>query len=457
MKARDMTVGNPYKNILLFSIPVLLGSLFQQFYNLVDTIIVGRTLGPEALAAVGSSGSIVFFVFGFSGGITQGFGVTIAQTFGARQYDRLKHLVATAIMMTLVVSLALSIPALTFCRHFLRMMSTPQDIIDSADSYLRVMFAGIIFCMSYNVAASILRAIGDSKSPLYFLIISSFLNIGLDLLFILVFKLGVAGAAYATVLAQGVAAVLCFSYIFRNYDFLKIRKQDFYFDAFAIRRMLKIGIPMAINSSVTALGMMILQSGINQFGATVVASYTASNKVEMLISQPMMALGTTMSTYCGQNMGARKNERIYKGIRNGMVIAVGIAAFGLVLYTFGSRFVISWFIDHPTEEIFEYGLQYLNTSKWFLYALALIYVFRSSLVGLNNGFIPMIGGILELICRFLCIQLLMEPFGYWSVRLTNPITWLCTAILLGTAYFHWERKHKKQILSEKVLLGEDTF
>lgn len=201
MKARDMTVGNPYKNILLFSIPVLLGSLFQQFYNLVDTIIVGRTLGPEALAAVGSSGSIVFFVFGFSGGITQGFGVTIAQTFGARQYDRLKHLVATAIMMTLVVSLALSIPALTFCRHFLRMMSTPQDIIDSADSYLRVMFAGIIFCMSYNVAASILRAIGDSKSPLYFLIISSFLNIGLDLLFILVFKLGVAGAAYATVLA----------------------------------------------------------------------------------------------------------------------------------------------------------------------------------------------------------------------------------------------------------------
>ena len=318
---KDMTMGSPLRMILLFSVPVLLGNIFQQFYNMVDTIIVGQYLGEDALAAVGSTGCLMFLVLGFANGIAQGFGVMVSHAFGAKDFKLLKHYVALSLILTAIVSLLLTIPTVAASRQFLILMKTPDNILGLADSYIKVIFAGILLTMSYNVAAGILRGIGDSKTPLYFLILSSFLNIVLDLFLIVVVKLGTAGAAYATIIAQGVSALLCFIYMFRKFDILKTSREDYYLDGYGVFNMLSIGIPMALNYSITAIGTMILQGAVNIFGSSVVAAFTAASKVENLSTQTMPTLGTAIATYCGQNLGAGKYKRIYEGLRKGFFIS----------------------------------------------------------------------------------------------------------------------------------------
>ena len=315
---KDMTMGSPLRMILLFSVPVLLGNICQQFYNMVDTIIVGQYLGEDALAAVGSTGCLMFLVLGFANGIAQGFGVMVSHAFGAKDFKLLKHYVALSLILTAIVSLLLTIPTVAASRQFLILMKTPDNILGLADSYIKVIFAGILLTMSYNVAAGILRGIGDSKTPLYFLILSSFLNIVLDLFLIVVVKLGTAGAAYATIIAQGVSALLCFIYMFRKFDILKTSREDYYLDGYGVFNMLSIGIPMALNYSITAIGTMILQGAVNIFGSSVVAAFTAASKVENLSTQTMPTLGTAIATYCGQNLGAGK----YKRVRNAFWFSV---------------------------------------------------------------------------------------------------------------------------------------
>ena len=293
---KDMTVGNPMKNILLFSIPVLLGNLFQQIYNMVDTVIVGQYLGEEALAAVGSTGCLMFLVLGFANGIAQGFGVMIAHAFGARDEKLLRHDVALSILLTIIISVILTVPTVLASRQLLIWMKTPENILDLADQYIRVIFAGIICTMAYNTAAGILRGIGDSKTPLYFLLFSSFLNIFLDIFLIVVVKLGTAGAAYATIIAQAIAAVLCFIVMFRKHEILRTSRGDYYMDYYETKRMLSVGIPMALNYSITAVGTMILQSAVNVFGSSVVAAFTAASKVSNIATQTMPTLGTAMAT-----------------------------------------------------------------------------------------------------------------------------------------------------------------
>ena len=322
---KDMTMGSPLRMILLFSVPVLLGNIFQQFYNMVDTIIVGQYLGEDALAAVGSTGCLMFLVLGFANGIAQGFGVMVSHAFGAKDFKLLKHYVALSLILTAIVSLLLTIPTVAASRQFLILMKTPDNILGLADSYIKVIFAGILLTMSYNVAAGILRGIGDSKTPLYFLILSSFLNIVLDLFLIVVVKLGTAGAAYATIIAQGVSALLCFIYMFRKFDILKTSREDYYLDGYGVFNMLSIGIPMALNYSITAIGTMILQGAVNIFGSSVVAAFTAASKVENLSTQTMPTLGTAIATYCGQNLGAGKYKRIYEGMRKGFFICIFIS------------------------------------------------------------------------------------------------------------------------------------
>ena len=293
---KDMTIGNPMKIILLFSIPVLLGNLFQQFYNMVDTVIVGQYLGEDALAAVGSTGCIMFLVLGFANGIAQGFGVMISHAFGAKDFKLLKHYVALSLILTVIVSVVLSTITVIGSRQLLLWLNTPENILTLANDYIQVIFGGIIFTMSYNVAAGILRGIGDSKTPLYFLIFSSALNIVLDVFLIVVVKMGTAGAAYATVISQGVAAILCFIVMFRKYDILRTSREDYYWDNQGILRMLAIGIPMALNYSITAIGTMILQSAINVFGSSTVAAFTAASKVSNIATQTFPTLGTAMAT-----------------------------------------------------------------------------------------------------------------------------------------------------------------
>ncbi len=446
---KDMTTGNPLKIILFFSLPVLFGNLFQQFYNMFDAIIVGQFLGEDALAAVGSTGSIMFFVLGFAMGISQGFGIMVSQAFGAKDFPRLKRYLATSLFLAVIVSLLLTIITAVFSRQMLLFLNTPDNILDMANSYIRVIFLGIIFSMLYNVACGILRAVGDSKTPLYFLILSSFLNIGLDLFFIVVLKTGVAGAAYATVISQAISAALCFFYMFKKFDILKLTKADMQINVETFRtakQLIYIGIPMALNYSLIAVGSMILQSAVNVFGSSVVAAFTAATKVEQISTQTLPALGTTMATYCGQNLGAGKYDRIFKGMRQGFFIGICCAGLASLICAGFGRYIVRLFLNNPTDTVLTYVTQYLNTISVFFVFLSFIYLYRTSLQGLGRSIFPMISGIFEMFCRIGTVMLLLKPYGYWAVRLASPIAWIGAGVPLMLVYFMWTRKIKAESL-----------
>ena len=439
----DMTKGNPMKIILLFSIPVLMGNLFQQFYNMVDTIIVGQYLGSDALAAVGSTGCLMFLVLGFANGIAQGFGVMVSHAFGAKNEKLLKHYVALAIMLTVIVSTILTIPTVLASKQFLIWMNTPDNILDMADAYIKVIFAGIFCTMSYNVASGLLRSIGDSKTPLYFLIFSSVLNIILDIFFIVVVKTGTAGAAYATVISQGISALLCFIVMFRKYDILRTKKDDYYMDLNGVSHMLCIGIQMALNYSITAIGTMIFQASVNVFGSQVVAAFTAASKVNNIATQTMPTLGTAAATYCGQNLGAGKYERIFKGMKACFWICIGCALSAAAINCFVGPHMIGWFIKSPTATDIDYAMRYLYIASVFMLPLAWIFAYRNGLQGLNRGLVPMLSGIMELAARAAAIAILAKPFGYIGVCYADPAAWVSTGILLIVPYYVWEWRTKR--------------
>lgn len=437
---KDMTIGNPMKIILLFSIPVLLGNLFQQFYNMVDTVIVGQYLGEDALAAVGSTGCIMFLVLGFANGIAQGFGVMVSHAFGAKDFKLLKHYVALSLMLTAIVSVLLSVITVIGSRQLLLWLNTPENILGLADSYIRVIFGGILCTMAYNVASGILRGIGDSRTPLYFLIFSSALNIVLDIFLIVVAKMGTAGAAYATVISQGVAAVLCFIVMFRKHDILRTGREDYYWDNQGIIRMLSIGIPMALNYSITAIGTMILQSAINVFGSSTVAAFTAASKVSSIATQTFPTLGTAMATYCGQNLGAGKYKRIYQGMRQAFYLCFAAAAIAAVICCCAGPYMVKWFISQPSAETMTAAMQYLYAISGFMIPLGWIFVYRNGLQGLDHGFIPMLSGAVELVSRFIVIVAAAKPYGYLGVCFADPAAWLVTGIMLLIAYIVWKRR-----------------
>ena len=446
---KDMMIGNPMKIILLFSIPVLLGNLFQQFYNMVDTVIVGQYLGEDALAAVGSTGCIMFLVLGFANGIAQGFGVMVSHAFGAKDFKRLQHYVALSLMLTAIVSAVLSVITVIGSRQLLLWLNTPENIVGLADSYIRVIFGGILCTMAYNVASGILRGIGDSKTPLYFLIFSSALNIVLDIFLIVVVKMGTAGAAYATVISQGVAAVLCFIVMFRKHDILRTSREDYYWDNQGILRMLSIGIPMALNYSITAIGTMILQSAVNVFGSSTVAAFTAASKVSSIATQTFPTLGTAMATYCGQNLGAGKYKRIYQGMRQAFYLCFVAAAIAALICCCAGPFMLKWFISNPSTETMSAAMQYLYAISGFMIPLGWIFIYRNGLQGLDHGFIPMLSGVVELVSRFTVIAVAAKPCGYLGVCLADPAAWLVTGIMLLIAYLVWKRQTVASVRKEQ--------
>lgn len=445
---KDLTTGSPMKIFIMFSIPILLGNLFQQLYNMVDTIIVGQYLGEEALAAVGTTGCLMFLVLGFANGIAQGFGVMIAQAFGAGNHKQLRHFVALIVVLTILVSLILSLPTTIFSKNLLMLLNVPDNILAMADSYIKVIFAGLILTMAYNVEAGILRGVGDSKTPLYFLLLASVLNIILDFVLIVFAKMGTAGAAYATVIGQGVSAVLCFIYMYVKFPLLRLSREDFYYDWDNSRKLLSLGIPMAINYSITAIGTMILQAAINVFGSSVVASYTAASKIINLTTQTMPSLGTTSATYCGQNLGAGKYDRIYKGMRCGFILCAIVGVFGAIISLIAEPWMISMFIPNPTAEAMGYAHTYLVRACTCMIPLAWIFVYRSAMQGLNQALVPMLCGTVELVSRFLVIAIVSKPFGYSGVCWTDPVCWLVTGVMVLAAYLLWERKFKRSHVTD---------
>lgn len=323
-------------------------------------------------------------------------------------------------------------------------MNTPDNILELADSYIKIIFFGIVASMFYNMLAAILRGVGDSKTPLYFLILSSILNIGLDLFFIVVLKLNVAGAAYATVLAQGISVILCLIYMFRKFKILRAAKEDYYIDLATTVQMMKIGIPMALNYSIIAIGSMILQSAVNTFGSSVIAAFTAANKVEQISSQTLPAIGTAMSTYCGQNLGAGNYKRIFVGMRKAFFITVAAAGISALICIVFGKYLVALFLDNPSEEIFRYASMYLNTVSCFFVFLGFIFLYRTALQSLGSSTITVFSGIFEMICRIGIVWLLLEPFGYWAVRLASPVAWVGAGIPMMLAYFRWKRKTIQQ-------------
>lgn len=451
---KDMTSGSPARLILAFSIPLLIGNIFQQLYSMVDTIIVGRFLGVQALASVGSTGSLSFLVLGFVMGITSGFSVLVAQRFGAGDERGLRHYVAMSVYLGLIISAVLTVFTICLTRPMLRLMNTPEDIFEDAAIYIIVIFAGILPTMFYNLLAGVLRALGDSKTPLYFLVISSVLNIVLDLFFIINLHAGVAGAAYATVISQAVSAVLCVIYMMKRFPILKFHKEELLFNVQSALRLMQVGIPMALQFSITAIGTMILQGAINSFGSTVVGAYTAACKAEQLATQPAVTFGATMASYTGQNLGAGRMDRIRRGVSSCIIISCIFCILGSLVVVFGGGFLVSLFITGDQPEVMAYAREYLNTIAVFFIPLGLIFIYRNTLQGMGDGFMPMMAGVAELLMRAFVAFYLTGRLGYLGICLAGPIAWLGADVPLMITYYLRMHKIKKREKEKGIVYAD---
>lgn len=439
----DLTAGKPGKLILQFTLPLLVGNLFQQFYSMADTIIVGRTIDVYALAAVGATGAISFLILGFVQGVTSGFSVITAQCVGANDERGIRRSVATSILLSVGVTVLFTFLSIYTARPLLELMQTPADIIDDAYRYIIVIYYGIVTSVFFNLFSSILRALGDSKTPLIFLIIACIINIVLDFACILLFHMGVAGAAWATIIAQAVSALLCLLYSLKRFPVLRLHKEDWAFSwRFAWQR-LRVGLPMAFQFSVTAIGVMIMQAALNSFGSETVAAFTAASKIENIVSQPYNSLGVTASVFAAQNYGAGKIARIREGVRKSTLYSLIWAAAGGLLVVFGGRMLIRLFVGEASAAVFDQAQYYLNVMALFLFALGQLFIYRNVLQGVGRGAVPLAAGFAELVMRAFAAFVLTSALGYLGVCLANPIAWLGAVVPLAVAYFLYMHKMKK--------------
>ena len=376
----DMTKGSPVKLILKFIIPVIMGNLFQQFYNMADTIMVGRFVGVDALAAVGATGSVSFLILGFTQGLTTGFTVMTAQRFGAGDKEGMQRSIGSAILLSVIVTVVMTILSMSCMNGLLRLMNTPDNIFDMAKSYIVVICAGIVCNVLYNLLSSILRAVGNSVVPLVLLVISSVINIALDYILIVYGKMGVAGAAYATIIAQGVSGVLCLIYIIRKVPTLHIEKRHLKLEGQCVRNQLTVGIPMALQFSITAVGTILVQAALNLLGSTVVASYSVSCKIEQLVTQVFSAMGVTMATYCAQNRGINDLDRIRKGVKvaNVMSAIYAVVIYGVVYKTL--PFMVKLFVTGEVGTVYGYARTYIVICGLFFITTNNCHIFCSAII-----------------------------------------------------------------------------
>lgn len=438
----DLTTGRPAKLILSFSVPLLIGNIFQQLYSMADTVIVGRTIGVGALAAVGSTGAISFLILGFVQGLTSGFAVITAQRFGANDEQGVRRSVATGILLSIAATLLVTAIAVWTTRPLLRLMNTPADIFEEAYQYIVLIYWGIWAAVFYNLISCIIRALGDSRTPLLFLIVASILNIILDIVFIQSFHMGVGGAAWATVLAQAIAGLLCLWYCAKRFPILRLKKSDWKFDWDFTWKHLRVGLPMAFQFSITAVGVMVLQGALNRFGSVTVAAFTAASKINQLATQPMNSFGMTMATYAAQNYGAGNYQRVREGVRKCNLISLLFAlGGGLLVVLLGKPFVYL-FVDNPSAQVLDQAQIYLIVVAIFYFALALLFVYRNTLQGMGYSGITMWAGATELLMRVLAVMWLPRPFGYVGVCLADPVAWIGAAVILFFFYYRIMRRLK---------------
>lgn len=447
---REMTSGPSLPLILNFTFPLLLGNLLQQTYSLVDAAIVGRFLGIDALASVGASTSVVFLILGFCNGCCGGFSIPVAQKFGARDYVTMRRYVSVSLKLAAMMSIVVAVITSLLCGFILRTMQTPENIFEGAYIYLLITFIGVPCTFFYNLLSCIIRALGDSKTPFWFLLLSTAQNIVLDLFFILSLGWGVAGAGIATVFSQGFSAVLCYVYMYRKFDILKTEPSDRIFRKNLARQLLSIGVPMGLQFSITAIGSIMLQSANNALGTACVAAFTAAMRIKMFVMCPLDALGMAMATYSGQNYGAGKPERIWMGIKSAsLMMVVYSVAIAIVMWGLADKFALL-FISPDETEIMKDTVLFLHINTSFFILLGLLSILRYSIQGVGYTRLSMFSGVAEMVARVLVSLILVPALGFLGVCLGDPTAWLFANLFLIPAFIYVYRK-LKEMMNEKTV------
>lgn len=435
-QSKEMTSGPCLPLIFNFTLPLLLGNMLQQTYSLIDAAIVGKFLGINALASVGASTSVVFLILGFCNGCCGGFGIPVAQKFGARDYVSMRRLVSVSLKLAGMMSVGIALITCLLCAFILRTMQTPENIFQDAYWYLLITFIGVPCTFFYNLLSSIIRALGDSKTPFWFLLFSTVLNVLLDLLCILVFHWGVAGAAIATVFSQGVSAVLCYFYMYRKFEILRMQPADKRFRPELARQLIFVGVPMGLQFSITAIGSIMLQSANNALGTACVAAFTAAMRIKMFFLCMLESLGIAMATFCGQNYGAGKPERIWTGVKAAsLMMIVYVAAVAIILWGFSEKFVLL-FVDPSETEIIADAALFLHISVSFFPVLGLLCILRYSIQGAGYTKLAMFSGVSEMIARILVSVVAVPLWGFWAVCFGDPTAWVFADAFLIPAFIY---------------------
>ncbi|WP_010257626.1 MATE family efflux transporter [Treponema primitia] len=449
---KNLTVGNPALLIVSFTIPLLIGNLFQQFYSMADTFIVGRTIGVAALAAVGCTGSLSFLFLGFVMGFTSGTAIITAQRFGAGDEKGVRRSFAASIVLSIIMALILTVVSVIFTRSILKLLRTPAEIFDGAYRYIIIIFWGTAVLMMFNLLSNVMRAVGDSRTPLVCLVIASVVNIILDYIFILVFHTGVEGAAYATVIAQFVSCIFCALVIVKRLPILKIRKEDWKIDKADMAEHIRVAMPMGFQMSIIAIGVVVLQFALNKLGTTAVAAFTAAQKIDMVATLPMMSFGVTMATFTAQNYGARKFDRIRAGIIQSSIISGAFSIImGITFFLTGRQLSAIFIGSDPNAVALSYTYLRINGACYIL--LSFLFIFRQTLQGLGNSLIPTVAGIMELVMRTLAAILLPAFFSFVGLCFAGPLAWLGACVPLTIALALTMKKLLRKSMAERKQLS----
>lgn len=432
---RDMTEGSPARNILNFALPLVLGYVLQHLYQVVDAAIVGRWVGVEGLAAVGASSSIMFLFLGFCNGACAGFSVPVAQAFGAKEYSLMRQYVANAIRIGIWISVLLTIPICVLCSPILRLVNVPDDIFHQAWIYLMLQFLGIPLAIAYNLLAGFIRSLGNSKEPFYFLLVSSATNIILDLIFVIVFRWGVFGAGFATLISQVVSVSLCYSFIIRQMKMLIPVGEERRYNSDHVTHLLNNGIPMGLQFSITGIGVIMLQSANNALGTMYVAAFTASMRVKYVFTTVFENIGVAMATYCGQNIGARRLDRVKSGLKaaTGIMLVYFVITFA-VIFPFSDE-MMALFVDSSQRQIIDLASQYMRISNYFYPVLGMLTIFRYSIQGLGYSTLSLMSGVMEMLARCAVSIWMVPAMGFMGVCLGDPAAWCAADLFLFPAMY----------------------
>lgn len=436
-RTRDMTTGKPAGLLLSFALPLMAGNICQQLYTMVDTMVVGQVLGVEALASLGAADWLNWLVLGIIMGFTQGFSILISQRFGAEDQDGLRKVTAMSTLLSAVIAVVVTVSSLLLAEPVLRLLNTPDNVLPGSLSYLRIIFSGSVIVTAYNMMASILRAMGDSRTPLYAMLVASVVNIGLDLLFVMGFHWGIPGAAAATVIAQGCSCLFCLA-VLRRMTVLRMTKTDWHPDGCLCRRLFQLGLPMAFQNTVIAVGGLVIQFVINGFGFLFVAGFTATNKLYGLLELAATSFGFSMATYAGQNLGAKKYRRICEGMRSALKMAVATSVIiSAAMIAFGKPVLLLFISGEPGEvaQVLDIAYTYLFIMCCLLSVLYLLHLYRSALQGMGDTVIPMVSGIAELTMRIGCALLLPIWLGQYGIYFAEIAAWVGAVVILVTFYY----------------------